>query len=108
SPEVRAALVMGFENSSDQRPAEDWDPLPWPGAVHEGFAAPAGGESGRFATDHPVPAGVLIGWTLRSNRARLAVWVGRRVWPYPPVLERAGLLRASLFVDATDNDQRLW
>lgn len=107
SPEVRASLVMGFEDSPDERLAEDWEPSPWPGAVHEVFAAPAGGESGRFATNHPVPAGMLIGWALRK-RGRLAVWVGRRVWPYPPVLERAGLLCGSLFVDAADNDQRLW
>lgn len=87
------------------------EPMPWPGVLHEIFAAPTGGEIGRFSTHHPFPAGALIGWAarqLRQSKGRLTVWIGRRVWPYPLVLRRAGLLGGSLFVDATDNNQRLW
>lgn len=86
------------------------EPMPWPGVLHEIFAAPTG-EVGRFSTHHPFPAGAIIGWAarqLRQSKGRLTVWIGRRVWPYPLVLERAGLLGGSLFVDATDNNGRLW
>ena len=36
------------------------------------------------------------------------VWIGRRSWPNPILLARAGLLERSLLVDAVDPGDRLW
>ncbi|HZW11487.1 MAG TPA: hypothetical protein VFF69_16420 [Phycisphaerales bacterium] len=82
------------------------------GAVHEWFAEtgerPSSGGS-------PTPLAVLI------HLARLAapgadlspavVWIGRRCWPYPPLLARLGagsLLHRSVFIDARDHAERIW
>ena len=114
SPELRATLALPWENGEKEQKelsGPNAEPLPWPGLVHEIFAAPPDGQIGRFGTHHPIPAAVLIGWAARQlaqSKGRLTVWVGRRAWPYPRVLERAGLLGGSLFVDAADNNQRLW
>lgn len=112
TPELRAVLVAGIADGHPPGGAASLaGPAPWAGVMHEVFAAPAGGQIARFGTHHPPPAGLLIAWAshqLAAGRGRLAVWVGRRVWPYPLVLERAGLLGGSLFVDAQDNNQRLW
>jgi hypothetical protein len=96
SRELRDSLAFGLRpGGMSDRFAE---PLPWLSVMHE-----------VFSRHHPVPAGVLVGWARRyQSRGRLTVWIGRRVWPYPLVLERAGLLWGSLFVDAKDANQRLW
>ena len=112
TPELRAVLASGILDVPPLGGAAGLvEPVPWPGVMHEVFAAPAGGQVARFGTHHPPPAGLLITWAshqVATGRGRLTVWVGRRVWPYPLVLERAGLLGGSLFVDAKDNNQRLW
>lgn len=40
----------------------------------------------------------------------VAIWIGRRCWPYPHLLARAGapLLARSLFVDPLDAGERVW
>ena len=111
--ELRGTLAMGLAERldlphTDQEPAAE--PMPWPGVLHEVFTA-AGEEAQRFSSHHPFPAGILIGWARRQlgqGKGRMTVWIGRRVWPYPLVLDRAGLLGGSFFVDAKDNNQRLW
>lgn len=99
--------AVGAQETAHHHPPE---PLPWPGVLHEVFPAPAG-EPARFASHHPFPAGALITWAQRqlaNGAGQMTVWIGRRIWPYPAVLDRAGLLSGSLFIDARDNNQRLW
>ncbi len=111
--ELRATFSMGgWEGGLANTAESQAEVMPWPGILHEIFAAaPAGEEGRRFASHHPFPAAAVIGFALRQlaqSKGRLTVWIGRRIWPYPLVLDRAGLLGGSLFVDATDTNQRLW
>jgi hypothetical protein len=75
-----------------------------PKGVHEWFGAADAAR--RWAP----PLGILLHLALRSlegSPAGCVVWIGRRCWPYPQVLNRAGL-RRSIFIDPPDGASRLW
>jgi hypothetical protein len=74
-----------------------------PPGIHEWF----GGD--RAGRGWAPPLGILLHLALRSLEGSpgCVVWVGRRCWPYPRVLNRAGLQR-SIFVDPPDGASRLW
>lgn len=87
------------------------------GGLHEwlGVADPASSSSG----DRPSPWMPALAITthlairaLRSDvrASGVAVWIGRRSWPYPHLLARAGssLLERCLFVDPPDAGARVW
>ena len=121
-PQLRQTLSFGSAqrlqpSTPEGIPQVPLEPLPWPGVLHELFAVAQrqvgllDGLAARFGPDHPFPAAAVIGFAVRQleqSKGRLTVWIGRRAWPYPLVLERAGVLGGSLFVDAKDNNQRLW
>lgn len=77
-------------------------PEPRIGAVHEVFAG----------TSTWPAAGLVMHWTQRQlgngPAGLLAVWIGRRTWPYPRVLWRCEILQRSVFVDVRDVRSRLW
>jgi hypothetical protein len=74
-----------------------------PGGVHEWFGA------AHAAHNWAPPLGILLHLALRSLEGSpgCVVWIGRRCWPYPHVLNGAGL-RRSIFVDPPDGASRLW
>lgn len=102
------------------------------GVVHEWFADPAAldgagaGEPPRGGGQWVPPLTVMLHAAARAlvsvNGARgdgekgggreesdhLVVWVGRRVWPGVAALDRAGVPRASLLVDAAAPGERAW
>ena len=55
------------------------------------------------------PLGILLHLALRrlEGTPGCVVWIGRRCWPYPHVLNGHGL-RRSIFVDPPDGASRLW
>jgi len=71
-----------------------------------------------------VGSGERVGEGAAAEPRRRVVWVGRRCWPYPPVLVRQGsagrdahgrdgladrrLLDASVFVDPASREERVW
>ena len=89
------------------------------GAIHE-FLGPLPADALQDAGSPPVaPSGkqsslspaCLLAWLARQAAAAMegeVVWVGRRCWPNPQFLARAGLLERSLVVEAPDAKDRLW
>jgi protein ImuA len=84
------------------------------GAIHEWFA-----ETGERSSSGgpPPPLAVLIHLARRAaagaDLSPAVVWIGRRCWPYPPLLARLGagggsLLHHSVFIDARDHAERVW
>ncbi len=62
-----------------------------------------------FVSDAP-PLAILAHMAARALHARVlsrVLWIGRKVFPYPLFLD-ARVLAASVFVDASDADARLW
>jgi protein ImuA len=77
--------------------------LATPAGVHEWFGV------AHAAHGWAPPLGILLHLALRSLEGGpgCVVWIGRRCWPYPHVLNGAGLQR-SIFVDPPDGASRLW
>jgi protein ImuA len=88
------------------------------GCTHEWFGWEDQGPSHWFS-----PLTILAALALRAfiqvpSAAGLAIWIGRRVWPSPAVLEGVGrgggrgggqgVLGRSLFLDPSDTGSRLW
>jgi protein ImuA len=74
-----------------------------PPGVHEWFGV------AHAAHNWAPPLGILLHLALRSLEGSpgCVVWIGRRCWPYPHVLNGVGL-RRSIFVDPPDGASRLW
>ncbi|MHC4786742.1 MAG: ImuA family protein, partial [Planctomycetota bacterium] len=84
-----------------------------PGGTHS-WCVPPKGVHEWFGVAHAAhnwapPLGILLHLALRSLEGSpgCVVWIGRRCWPYPHVLNGAGL-RRSIFVDPPDGASRLW
>ncbi len=77
------------------------------GVVHEVFAD-VGGGIGIYAAAGLAISSIPHNREVPTRAAPLVAWIGRRIWPYPGVLWRSGLLGRSLFVSANDARSRLW
>jgi hypothetical protein len=100
-----ASLARGRPRPDGRRcvPPTLSPPIPMPPGIHEWFGVVP--TARRWAP----PLGILLHLALRSLEGSpgCVVWVGRRCWPYPRVLSRAGL-RRSIFTDPPDGASRLW
>lgn len=82
-----------------------------PRAVHEWFGLEIEGSA---SAHHWVPpVGLLLELAERcvacaAGGGRHAVWIGRRSWPYPRLLDDGALAGAALLVDPPDAGARLW
>ncbi|MHC4421972.1 MAG: ImuA family protein, partial [Planctomycetota bacterium] len=95
----------GVERASVRLPlGAEVDPVfPPPKGVHEWFGV------AHHVHGWTPPLGILLHLALRSleGSSGCVAWIGRRCWPYPRVLNGAGLQR-SIFVDPPDGASRLW
>lgn len=84
------------------------------GAIHEWMGRAPAVREGSGPAEVVAEAGVLsvlVGVVRRlvegADPGRRVVWIGRRVWPYPPMLG-GELLERSVFVDPADHGERVW
>ncbi|MHC4711070.1 MAG: hypothetical protein ACYTA3_11790 [Planctomycetota bacterium] len=100
-PLARRTRASVYDKTRQSRGTHSWC-MP-PGGVHEWFGV------AHAAHSWAPPLGILLHLALRSLEGSpgCVVWIGRRCWPYPHVLNGAGL-RRSIFVDPPDGASRLW